>query len=113
MRDHDKSIITKDYTVEQVKGAEIKSTMTTVPFMKNNEFDYGDFIGWMGEGAQEYAWLLFIPIVILIVTAVSNGANLTDGIDGLAAGTSAIIVFTLGIFALVSGNISLLRLLEP
>ncbi|HAI42677.1 MAG TPA: phospho-N-acetylmuramoyl-pentapeptide-transferase, partial [Maribacter sp.] len=100
-----KTIITQEYTVEQVKGEEIKSTMTTVPFFKNNEFDYGNLISWAGEGAKEYAWLLFIPIIILIVTAVSNGANLTDGIDGLAAGTSAIIVFTLGIFALVSGNI--------
>ena len=105
MRDHDKTIITQEYTVEQVKGEEIKSTMTTVPFFKNNEFDYSNLISWAGEGAKEYAWLLFIPIIILIVTAVSNGANLTDGIDGLAAGTSAIIVFTLGIFALVSGNI--------
>ncbi|WP_405383742.1 phospho-N-acetylmuramoyl-pentapeptide-transferase [Maribacter sp. LLG6340-A2] len=105
MRDHDKTIITSEFTVEQVKGEEIKSTMTTVPFFKNNEFDYGYLIEWAGEGAKEYAWLLFIPIIILIVTAVSNGANLTDGIDGLAAGTSAIIVFTLGIFALVSGNI--------
>jgi len=105
MRDHDKNIITNEYTVELVKGSEIKSTMTTVPFFKNNEFDYGNLISWAGEGAKEYAWLIFIPIIILIVTAVSNGANLTDGIDGLAAGTSAIIVFTLGIFALVSGNI--------
>lgn len=105
MRDHDQSIITEQFTVEQVKGEEIKSTMTTVPFFKNNEFDYGQLIAWAGEGAKEYAWLLFIPIIILIVTAVSNGANLTDGIDGLAAGSSAIIVFTLGIFALVSGNI--------
>ena len=67
--------------------------------------DYADFISWMGEGAEDYAWLIFIPVVILIVTAVSNGANLTDGIDGLAAGSSAIIVLTLGIFAWVSGNI--------
>jgi len=105
MRDHDKTIITQAYTVEQVKGAEIKSTMTTVPFFKNNEFDYESLIAWAGDDAKDYAWLLFIPVIILIVTAVSNGANLTDGIDGLAAGTSAIIVFTLGIFALVSGNI--------
>ncbi|ASV31144.1 phospho-N-acetylmuramoyl-pentapeptide-transferase [Maribacter cobaltidurans] len=105
MRDHNKTIITEQFTVEEVRGEEIKSTMTTVPFFKNNEFDYGSFIGWMGEGAKNYAWLIFIPIIILIVTAVSNGANLTDGIDGLAAGTSAIIVFTLGVFALVSGNI--------
>eukprot|EP01093_Parvamoeba_rugata_P007879 TRINITY_DN2284_c0_g3_i1.p1 TRINITY_DN2284_c0_g3~~TRINITY_DN2284_c0_g3_i1.p1 ORF type:complete len:239 (-),score=22.61 TRINITY_DN2284_c0_g3_i1:218-889(-) len=79
--------------------------MTTVPFFKNNEFDYESLIAWAGDDAKDYAWLMFIPIIILIVTAVSNGANLTDGIDGLAAGTSAIIVFTLGIFALVSGNI--------
>mgnify|MGYP005819875621 FL=1 len=105
MRDHDKNTITNEYTVELVKGSEIKSTMTTVPFFKNNEFDYGNLISWAGDGAKEYAWLIFIPIIILIVTAVSNGANLTDGIDGLAAGSSAIIVFTLGIFALVSGNI--------
>lgn len=105
MRDHNKTIITEQFTVEEVRGQEIKSTMTTVPFFKNNEFDYGNLIGWIGDEAKEYAWLIFIPIIILIVTAVSNGANLTDGIDGLAAGTSAIIVFTLGVFALVSGNI--------
>ncbi|PIB28391.1 phospho-N-acetylmuramoyl-pentapeptide-transferase [Maribacter sp. 4U21] len=105
MREHSKTMITDQYTVEEVRGEEVKSTMTTVPFFKNNEFDYTNFIGWAGDGAKDYAWLVFIPIIILIVTAVSNGANLTDGIDGLAAGTSAIIVFTLGVFALVSGNI--------
>ncbi len=105
MRDHDRTVITQQFTVEEVRGNEVKSTMTTVPFFKNNEFDYTSFIGWTGEGAKEYTWLIFIPIIILIVTAVSNGANLTDGIDGLAAGTSAIIGFTLGVFALVSGNI--------
>ncbi|MBD0778527.1 phospho-N-acetylmuramoyl-pentapeptide-transferase [Maribacter sp. ANRC-HE7] len=105
MRDHDKSIITKQYEVEHIKGMDIKSTKTTVPFIKNNEFDYGNLIAWAGEGAKDYVWLIFIPMIILIVTAVSNGANLTDGIDGLAAGTSAIIVFTLGIFTWVSGNI--------
>jgi len=105
MREQDKSIITEQYTVEQVKGEDIKSTMTTVPFIKNNEFDYGDLISWAGDGAKDYIWLIFIPMIILIVTAVSNGANLTDGIDGLAAGTSAIIVFTLGVFILVSGNV--------
>lgn len=84
---------------------EEKSTTTTIPFFKNNELDYSKAISWIGEGAKNYAWLIFIPIVIFIVTAVSNGANLTDGIDGLAAGSSAIIVLTLGIFAWVSGNI--------
>ncbi|MDN3708391.1 phospho-N-acetylmuramoyl-pentapeptide-transferase [Myroides ceti] len=84
---------------------DVKSTITTIPFFKDNEFDYGQLISWMGEGYQEYIWLIFIPIVIFIVTAVSNGANLTDGIDGLAAGTSAIAVLALGIFAFISGNV--------
>jgi phospho-N-acetylmuramoyl-pentapeptide-transferase len=105
MKEHSSTEITQDYTVQQVPGKEIKSTMTTLPFIKNNELDYARFISWMGDGMEKYAWLVFIPIIIIIVTAVSNGANLTDGIDGLAAGTSAIIVFTLGIFTLVSGNI--------
>jgi len=82
-----------------------KSTKTTIPFLKNNELDYADALGFLGNGLKDYAWLIFIPIVIFIITAVSNGANLTDGIDGLAAGSSAIIVLTLGIFAWVSGNI--------
>ena len=69
-------------------------------------FDYQSLIGWMGDSSESYTWLVFIPIVIFIITAVSNGANLTDGIDGLAAGTSAIIVFALGIFAWVSGNVN-------
>lgn len=84
---------------------DVKSTVTTIPFFKDNEFDYGQLISWMGEGYENYVWLIFIPIVIFIVTAVSNGANLTDGIDGLAAGTSAITVLVLGIFAFVSGNV--------
>ncbi|AYW37248.1 MULTISPECIES: phospho-N-acetylmuramoyl-pentapeptide-transferase [Capnocytophaga] len=92
-------------TEVQIQQEEIKSTKTTIPFMKNNEFDYADLISWAGEGSKDWVWVIFIPIVILIVTAVSNGANLTDGIDGLAAGSSAIIVLTLGIFAWVSGNI--------
>jgi len=86
-------------------GEELKSTMTTIPFVKNNEFNYASFITWINPYLAKYAWLIFIPIVIFIVTAVSNGANLTDGIDGLAAGSSAIIVLTLGVFAWVSGNI--------
>ncbi|QLE01806.1 phospho-N-acetylmuramoyl-pentapeptide-transferase [Galbibacter sp. BG1] len=86
-------------------GDEEKSTKTTIPFVKDNEFDYALLLSWMGDDYEDYAWLIFIPIVIFIITAVSNGANLTDGIDGLAAGTSAIIVLTLGIFAWVSGNI--------
>ena len=84
---------------------ESKSTKTTIPFVKSNEFDYADLITWIHPNLEKYAWIVFVIVVIFIITAVSNGANLTDGIDGLAAGTSAIIVLTLGIFAWVSGNI--------
>ena len=84
---------------------EEKSTATTIPFFKNNEFDYAELLAWTGDGYEKWAWLIFIPGVIFIITAVSNGANLTDGIDGLAAGTSAVSVFALGIFTFVSGNI--------
>ncbi len=89
----------------EVTKYDVKSTATTIPFLKNNEFDYGKVLAWLGDGYEKYAWLIFIPIVIFIVTAVSNGANLTDGIDGLAAGTSAISVLVLGIFAFISGNL--------
>jgi phospho-N-acetylmuramoyl-pentapeptide-transferase len=82
-----------------------KSTATTIPFVKNHEFDYAELLSWTGEGYENWAWLIFIPMVIFIITAVSNGANLTDGIDGLAAGTSAVSVLALGIFTFVSGNI--------
>lgn len=83
-----------------------KETISTVPFMKNNEFDYSKILFWMDEEQQnEWAWLVFIPLVIFIVTAVSNGANITDGIDGLASGTSVIILGTLALFAYLSGNI--------
>lgn len=81
-----------------------KSTKTTIPFVKNNEFDYSSLLSFLGDGYQKWAWLIFIPIVIIIITAVSNGANITDGIDGLATGTSAIIGATLGVLAYVSGN---------
>ena len=90
---------TKLFEVEE------KSTKTTIPFVKENEFDYANLITWIHPGLEKYAWVIFILVAIFIITAVSNGANLTDGIDGLAAGTSAIIVLTLGIFAWVSGNI--------
>ena len=83
------------------KWVESKSTKTTIPFVKNNEFDYA----WLlPEGYKDYAWLIFIPMVIIIVTAVSNGANMTDGLDGLATGTSAIMGVTLAVFAYLSGN---------
>lgn len=86
-------------------SVEEKSTATTIPFVKNNEFDYAELLAWTGDGYEKWAWIVFIPMVIFIITAVSNGANLTDGIDGLAAGTSAISVLALGIFTFVSGNI--------
>ncbi|MAO07333.1 MAG: phospho-N-acetylmuramoyl-pentapeptide-transferase [Alteromonas sp.] len=84
---------------------EEKTLLTTLPFVKDNEINYEKLVTWMGEDYKKYAWIIFIPIVIFIITAVSNGANLTDGIDGLAAGSSAIIGVTLAIFAWVSGNV--------
>ena len=81
-----------------------KSTITTIPFVKDNEFDYAWLISWMGDGASKYVWIVFILSTILIVTAVSNGANMTDGLDGLATGSSAIIGVTLAILAYLSGN---------
>lgn len=101
-------------SIEQVSGTDasmkfssegIKSTKTTIPFVKNNEFDYAVLLKWLGHGYEKYAFLIFIPLVIFIITSVSNGANLTDGMDGLATGTSAIIGATLGLLAWVSGNI--------
>ncbi|HLO91959.1 MAG TPA: phospho-N-acetylmuramoyl-pentapeptide-transferase [Lentimicrobium sp.] len=91
--------------VSRFSDEAIKSTKTTIPFVKNNEFDYSILLKPFGEKARKYAFLVFIPIVIFIITAISNGANLTDGIDGLATGTSAVIGATLGILAWVSGNI--------
>ncbi|MES2762286.1 MAG: phospho-N-acetylmuramoyl-pentapeptide-transferase [Bacteroidota bacterium] len=93
-----------DVKMPKYAATPIKSIKTTIPFVKHNEFDYVSVLSFMGDSAVKYGWLIFIPIVILIVTAVSNGANITDGIDGLAAGTSAIIGTTLGILAYVSGN---------
>jgi len=93
----------KDIT--KVFNAEIKSTKTTIPFVKNNELDYADFITWINPSFVKYAWIIFIPLIIIVIVAVSNGANLTDGIDGLAAGSSAIMTLTLAIFAWISGNI--------
>ncbi|MDG1730625.1 MAG: phospho-N-acetylmuramoyl-pentapeptide-transferase [Algibacter sp.] len=94
-----------DIEASKLFEEEVKSTKTTIPFVKGNEFDYAKVITWISPDLKKYAWIIFILVSIFIITAVSNGANLTDGIDGLAAGTSAIIVLTLGIFAWVSGNI--------
>jgi len=89
----------QDYVI-----TEHKSTKTTIPFFKGNEFDYAEILAFLGGDYKKYAWLIYIPFVIFIIAAVSNGANITDGIDGLASGVSAIIVATLAIFAYVSGN---------
>ena len=106
-KDTQKAVVNFNQTENMIHAMplEEKSTATTIPFFKNNEFDYADLLAWTGDGYRDIAWLIFIPIVIFIITAVSNGANLTDGIDGLAAGTSAISVLALGIFTFVSGNI--------
>jgi len=89
----------------QVFSEEKKSTITTIPMVKGNEFDYVSLISWISPKLEKYGWIIFIAVVIFIITAVSNAANLTDGIDGLAAGTSVIIVMALGIFTWVSGNL--------
>lgn len=98
----------ESHRVEDVYYAkkDVKSTKTTIPFMKNNNLDYADAFRWAGESAQKYGWLLFVAVAIFIVTAISNGANLTDGLDGLATGSSAIMGVALGILAYVSGNIN-------
>lgn len=84
--------------------ADTRSTITTLPFIKSTQFDYADMLKFLGESYKDYNYWIYLLVVIFIITAVSNGANITDGIDGLAAGTSAIIGLTLGIFAYVSGN---------
>ena len=84
---------------------DVSTIKTTIPFIKNNEFDYAWLLTWISDDLAKYVWLVFIPLVVIIVTAVSNGANITDGLDGLATGTSAIIGTTLAIFAYLSGNI--------
>jgi phospho-N-acetylmuramoyl-pentapeptide-transferase len=99
-----------DYKIIESEGKyyeiiDQKSNLTTIPFLKNNEFDYSWLVWFMGEKASRYAWLAFVLVVIFIVTAVSNGANMTDGLDGLATGSAAIIGTTLGILAYVSGNV--------
>jgi phospho-N-acetylmuramoyl-pentapeptide-transferase len=97
---HESSQESKSYFWE-----ETKSLKTTIPFVKNNEFDYSWLISWISPELSKYSWLVFIPIIVIIVISVSNGANLTDGLDGLATGTSAIIGITLAIFAYLSGNL--------
>ncbi|TSA51270.1 MAG: phospho-N-acetylmuramoyl-pentapeptide-transferase [Sphingobacteriales bacterium] len=93
-------------TSVSAKFVDVHSPITTIPFVKNHEFNYSKLLTWMNSDFEKYTWVLYILVVIFIITAVSNGANITDGIDGLAAGSSAIIGATLGVFAYVSGNIN-------
>ena len=98
-------VMEKTDNIQEVFTAEKKSTLTTIPLFKDNAFDYSSLLSWISPDLKKYTWIIFIPIVVFIIVAVSNGANLTDGIDGLAAGSSAIMVLALGIFAWVSGNL--------
>lgn len=98
-----------DIVVRQLNGinkrfVKVKTPITTIPFVKKHQFNYSRLISWIGPGAEKYTWIVYIVIVTFIITAVSNGANLTDGLDGLAAGVSAIIGAGIGVFAYVSGN---------
>jgi phospho-N-acetylmuramoyl-pentapeptide-transferase len=96
--------VEKKINTPKYAAVPVKNLKTTIPFLKNNELDYTKFISWICNDCEKFGWIIFIPMVIIVVTAVSNGANITDGIDGLAAGTSAIIGVVLGILAWVSGN---------
>nr|WP_319401872.1 phospho-N-acetylmuramoyl-pentapeptide-transferase [uncultured Carboxylicivirga sp.] len=91
--------------VERPATKDTKSTVTNIPFLKHNRFNYSKVVWFLGDQAQKWGWLVFVVAVIFIITAVSNGANITDGLDGLATGTSAIIGTTLGVFAYLSSNI--------
>jgi len=105
---HPESVISETKTVDgKVTNYLVvhKSTKTSVPFLKNGELDYAVLLSAINPDWEKYGWIFFIPMVIFIITAVSNGANITDGLDGLAAGTSAIVIFVLGILAYVSGNL--------
>jgi phospho-N-acetylmuramoyl-pentapeptide-transferase len=98
------NVVDKKISTPKYASVPVKNLKTTIPFLKNNELDYSSFISWLCNDCVKYGWIIFIPMVIIVVTAVSNGANITDGIDGLAAGSSAIIGVVLGILAYVSGN---------
>jgi len=102
IREHD---LAKTTSINDIFTPEKKSTLTTIPLFKDNAFDYSSLLSWISPDLKKYTWIIFIIIVVFIIVAVSNGANLTDGIDGLAAGSSAIMVLALGVFAWVSGNL--------
>ncbi|MBS1746737.1 MAG: phospho-N-acetylmuramoyl-pentapeptide-transferase [Bacteroidetes bacterium] len=103
-RAKDSNIIVRNINGVNRRFAEVKTPITTIPFVKTHEFNYSRLISWIGPNAQNYTWIIYIIIVTFIITAVSNGANITDGLDGLAGGVSAIIGAGLGIFIFVSGN---------
>jgi phospho-N-acetylmuramoyl-pentapeptide-transferase len=100
----DTNVIVRNVNGVERRFVKVKTPITTIPFVKNHEFNYSKLVSWMGSGAEKYTWIVYILVVTFIVTAVSNGANITDGLDGLAAGVSAIIGAALGIFIYVSGN---------
>ena len=100
----DSNLIVRKIDGKERYYVKVKTPITTIPFVKGHEFNYSKLISWMGDGAEKYTWIIYILIVTLIITAVSNGANLTDGLDGLAAGVSAIIGAGLGVIVYVSGN---------
>jgi phospho-N-acetylmuramoyl-pentapeptide-transferase len=100
----DSNVIVRKINGVERRYVKVKTPITSIPFVKNHEFNYSKLISWMGPGAEKYTWIIYIFVVTFIITAVSNGANITDGLDGLAAGVSAIIGMALGVFIYVSGN---------
>ena len=102
---HEVENVVNHETVITYEAENVKSTQTTIPFVKDNNFDYATLTSWLGDYAQLGGWILFIIVTILVITATSNGANLTDGLDGLAAGTSAIIGVALAIMAYLGSNV--------
>jgi len=98
------NVVVRTINGEERRFVKVKTPITTIPFVKNHEFNYSKLISWMGPGAEKYTWIVYILVVTFIITAVSNGTNITDGLDGLAAGVSAIIGAALGVFVYVSGN---------
>ena len=102
----DSNIVIHTINGVQVRYVKVQTPITTIPFVKSHEFNYSWLISWLGKGSEKFTWIIYIIIVTFIITAVSNGANLTDGLDGLAAGVSAIIGAGIGVFTYVSGNVN-------
>lgn len=100
----DTNVVIRKLNGVEKQFVKVKTPITTIPFVRNHEFNYSRLISWIGPGAEKYTWIVYILIVMFIITAVSNGANLTDGLDGLAAGVSAIMGMGIGIFVYISGN---------